>query len=143
VVLRPDAVRARLARLETVVTRLEELARAAGVPGRGDALRDWAIERGLQLGAEIVFDVGNHVLSAHFGVAARDYEDITTQLAALGVIPVDLRERLKGPGGFRNILVHGYLDLDRERVIDALGRAPGEFSEFSHAVRAWLTTVAE
>jgi len=33
----------------------------------------WARERGLQLGAEIVLDVGNHILSAHFGVSAQDY----------------------------------------------------------------------
>lgn len=29
-------------------------------------------------------------------------------------------ERLRGLGGFRNILVHGYLDIDRRRVYQAL-----------------------
>lgn len=53
-------MRERLLRLEEVTARLQELARE-GSPGGG--FRDaWAIERGLQLGAEVVFDVGNHVL---------------------------------------------------------------------------------
>ena len=48
--------------------------------------------RGLQLGAEILFDVGNHILSAHFGVSATDYEDIIVQLGSHGVIDASLRE---------------------------------------------------
>lgn len=141
-VLRPDAIRARLARLETVLTRLEELAATEAASDRADTLRDWAVERGLQLAAEIVFDVGNHVLSGHFGVAARDYEDIIALLASRGVIPADLRERLKGLGGFRNVLVHGYLDLDQTRVREALHRSPRELSQFARAIRAWLAPVA-
>jgi len=35
-----------------------------------------------QLAAEILLDTGNHILSAHFGESARDYEDVITQLAA-------------------------------------------------------------
>ncbi|MBI1818212.1 MAG: DUF86 domain-containing protein [Deltaproteobacteria bacterium] len=60
----------------------------------------------LQLGAEIIFDIGNHILSAYFGTSAQDYEDILPQLATRGVIPEALHQRLKGLGGFRNILVH-------------------------------------
>jgi uncharacterized protein YutE (UPF0331/DUF86 family) len=138
VVLRPEAVRERLLRLEEVVSRLERLGRRP-LPGFGDDFRDaWAAERGLHLGAEIVFDVGNHILSAHFGVSADDYEDIVARLAEHGVLAADLRGRLKGLGGFRNILVHGYLRLDSERVAGYLTKAPADFSEFSRSVRAWL-----
>lgn len=42
----------------------------------------------------------------------------------------------------RNILVHGYLALDPERVAHALAKAPGDFSEFAGAIRHWLATVA-
>jgi uncharacterized protein YutE (UPF0331/DUF86 family) len=138
-VLRAEAVRERLLRLEEVVSRLEELART-GLAIERLTFRDaWAIERGLQLGAEIVFDVGNHILSAHFGTSAQDYEDILIQLARHDVIPAPLLDRLKGMGGFRNVLVHGYLRLDQERVRQSLRRAPGEFSDFARAIRDWLT----
>jgi uncharacterized protein YutE (UPF0331/DUF86 family) len=48
------------------------------------------------------------------------------------------RERLKGLGGFRNILVHDYLRLDPDLVATKLTRAPQDFSEFALAVRRWL-----
>lgn len=134
-VLRPEAVRERLARLEEIVSRLEQLQRP---PAREDFRDAWAAERGLQLGAEIVFDLGNHILSAHYGVSARDYEDIIVQLAATGVIDAALRQRLTGLGGFRNILVHGYLRIDAARVAEHLARAPSDFSALARAVRAWL-----
>jgi uncharacterized protein YutE (UPF0331/DUF86 family) len=87
-----------------------------------------------------VFDVGNHVLSAHFGVSPRDYEDILEQLGAQRVIDAPLRERLRGLGGFRNVLVHGYLRVDPERVREALGSAPADFSAFARAVREWMAS---
>jgi uncharacterized protein YutE (UPF0331/DUF86 family) len=135
-VLRPEAVRERLLKLEEVISRLEDLVRLPP-PGKDD-FRDWAAERGLQLGAEILFDIGNHILSAHYGVSAQDYEDIMAQLAARRVIDPALRERLKGLGGFRNILVHGYLRVDQDRVNQALAKAPADFSDFARSVRTWL-----
>jgi uncharacterized protein YutE (UPF0331/DUF86 family) len=137
VVVRPEALRERLKRLEEVISRLEEL-EAAGPRAGGDFRSGWAIERGLQLAAEILFDVGNHILSAHYGVSPTDYEDILEQLGAHGVIGAALRERLRGLGGFRNVLVHGYLRVDLERVEEALRRAPSDFSAFARAVRGWM-----
>jgi len=141
VVLRPEALRERILKLEEVVSRLEDLNRTATSALRTNFRDAWAAERGLQLAAEAAFDIGNHILSAHFGVSANDYEDIIAQLAAHGVLDDDLRTRLKGLGGFRNILVHGYLRLDPDRVADALRRAPLDFTDFARAVRHWLASV--
>jgi uncharacterized protein YutE (UPF0331/DUF86 family) len=138
VVLRPEAIRQRLLRLEEVVSGLEALRDGATGAARDDRREQWAVERGLQLGAGVVLDVGNNILSAHFGESAQDYEDIVGRLGARGVIPSPLREELKGLGGFRNILVHGYLQLDPARVAEALRAAPGCFSRFVGAVRGWL-----
>jgi uncharacterized protein YutE (UPF0331/DUF86 family) len=142
VVLRPEAVRERLLRLELVVSRLQELSGLGQEELREDFRAAWMVERGLLLAAEIVFDLGNHILSAHFGITAQDYEDILTQLGAQRVLDPALRERLRGLGGFRNILVHGYLTLDTDRVAGALARAPEDFSDFIAAIRDWLATVA-
>jgi uncharacterized protein YutE (UPF0331/DUF86 family) len=142
-VLRREAIRERLLRLEEVVSRLEELRRSGGSPSFESVRDAWAVERGLQLGAEILFDIGNHVLSAHFGASASDYEDIVARLGEHGVVDAALRERLKGLGGFRNVLVHGYLKVDPARVAAALTRAPSDFADFAGAVRRWLESVPE
>jgi uncharacterized protein YutE (UPF0331/DUF86 family) len=137
-VLRPEAIRERLLKLEEVISRLEDLARLDRQTLQRSFRDAWAAERGLQLAAEIVFDVGNHILSAGFGVSAQDYEDIIAQLGVHEVIDRGLRDRLKGLGGFRNILVHGYLRLDPDRVAEHLAAGPMRFSEFARAVRGWL-----
>lgn len=141
-VLRTEAVRRRLLKLEEAVSRLEELGRSDRTLLRTSFRDAWAAERGLQLAAEILLDTGNHILSAHFGQSARDYEDVIAQLASRGVIDEPLRARLKGVGGFRNVLVHGYLEVDPDRVAEYLARAPGDFSAFLDAIRTWLTTIA-
>ena len=139
--LRADAIRARLPKLKEVVSRLQEIRSAEAPAGPGSFRDAWAAERGLQLGAEIMLDIGNHILSAHFGVSAEDHEDVIVQLERCGVIPHDLRERLKGLGGFRNILVLDYLRLDPDRVAAHLARAPRDFSDFAGVIRRWLDTV--
>jgi uncharacterized protein YutE (UPF0331/DUF86 family) len=61
-----------------------------------------------------------------------------TRLGARGVLSPDLAARLRGLGGFRNILVHGYLTLDPARVHVGLLRAPADFTDFEAEILAWL-----
>lgn len=136
--VRPEAVHQRLLKLEEVISGLETL-RESSVEGEESFRDEWSIERGLQLGAEILLDIGNHLISAHYGASSSDYEDVLQRLEHHGVLPGDLRERLKGLGGFRNILVHAYLKLDREIVREHLDRAPEIFTAFAEAIRAWMT----
>lgn len=96
-VLRLDSVRARLVKLEEIITRLSEL--SADDSAQGDFRQTWAVERGLQLGSELLLDIGHHILVAHFGIAPADYADILVQLARAGVISDELRLRLKGLAG--------------------------------------------
>jgi uncharacterized protein YutE (UPF0331/DUF86 family) len=138
VALRADSVRERLTRLEEVVARLQTVQPLTTSPWFEDHRDAWAAERGVQLGAEIVLDIGNHILTAHFGVSPQDYEDIITQLGVHGVLDPELQGRLKGLGGFRNVLVHGYLRIDPSRVDGALERAPVDFRDFGRAIRHWL-----
>lgn len=136
--VRRPAIEARLRRLEHVVRRLKRY-RARGADRiRDDEDLQWLIERGLHLGCEIVLDVGNHLLVGAFGRSSETYEDILTGLAAEAVIDGDLRSELVGLGGFRNVLVHGYLDIDLDRVLEALATAPERFTRFSRAVHDWL-----
>lgn len=140
-VLRPDVVRERLLKLEEVISNLESTGQLSASALRKNFRDAWTAERGLQLGAETILDVGNHILSAHFGVTAKDYEDIIIQLAARGVIDDALRRNLKGLGGFRNLLVHGYLRIDPERVAEHLAKAPALFSEVARQIRNWIAQV--
>lgn len=138
VVLRIDALEVRLGRLEEVISRLQRLGRLAPEIFREDPTEMWKIERGLQVGAELLLDIGNHILAAEYGVSASEYRYIFQGLADQKVITQTLANRLEGLGGFRNIVVHNYLELDPERVLMYLERAPKDFSEFAREIRDWL-----
>lgn len=137
-VVRVEVLETRLAKLDGVISDLEEFVgmdRAALLGSHRDML---ALERSLQVGASLIFDIGSHILSAAYGVSAGEYEEIVGLLAQRGVLSADLRGRLKGLGGFRNVLVHDYIDLDPDRVLDFLAKAPGEFDDFAREIRDWM-----
>jgi uncharacterized protein YutE (UPF0331/DUF86 family) len=138
VTLRRPAVDARLRRLHQVTSRLRRYRERGHDAIRADEDLQWLVERGLQLGCEIVLDVGNHVLVGAFGRPSERYEEILSGLAAEHVITPELRAELVGLGGFRNVLVHGYLDVDLERVLDALDHAPERFERFAQELHDWL-----
>ena len=137
-VFRVDAVRARLQRLEQVMAHLQELAQLDRPTLRASWRDLSAAERQLQLGAEVLFDIGTHILVAQYGVSPEGHEDVLEQLAQQGIMDEDLRVRLKGLGGFRNLLVHDYLRIDPEKVAESVSRAPRDFGDFSRAIQRWL-----
>lgn len=137
-VLRIESVRERLAKLEEVVTRLAELARISEDEFARDYRQQWVAERGLEIAAQAVLDVGNHVLAGEFGHSATEYSGILRGLGERGVLSPVLATRLAGLGGFRNILVHGYLGIDREKVYSALQRSVRDFTDFQAEIVAWL-----
>jgi len=138
VVLRVEALRERLAKLEEVIARLREVAAVSFDAFARDYRHAWLAERGLELGAQAVLDIGNHILAGAFGESASEYEDIIRQLGVHGVLSAPLVARLRGLGGFRNILVHGYLRLDPQKVYDGLQRSAPDFTDFQAEILAWL-----
>ena len=137
-ILRSDVVRTRLRRLRQVVHNLEEVRSVPGDEFVASFRHYWLAERGLQLAAEAVFDVGNHILAGRFNVHASDYEDIIRRLAEQGVLSEPLRQRLEGLGGFRNVLVHEYLEIDAGRVLEFLHQGLDDFVAFADEVEAFL-----
>jgi uncharacterized protein YutE (UPF0331/DUF86 family) len=54
-----------------------------------------------------------------------------------------LDEDLRGLGGFRNLLVHDYVELDPAEVHRHFQRAFEVFPRFAREVQAWLEKVSE
>ncbi len=136
--LRPAAVRERLRKLREILRNLGEVGNVPRDEFVASFRHYWLAERGLQLAAETVFDIGNHLLAGHFNLHASDYEDVLERLARQGVISAGLRETLRGLGGFRNVLVHGYLEIDEERVYRSLQEELAGFDDFAREVERFL-----
>jgi uncharacterized protein YutE (UPF0331/DUF86 family) len=89
------------------------------------------VERRLQLSIQVCIDIANHVI-AHLGLRVPDsQENVFSILATGGIITRDLAQRMVGMVGFRNILVHDYLDIDSSLVHNHLSQRLSDFSQFS------------
>jgi uncharacterized protein YutE (UPF0331/DUF86 family) len=97
----------------------------------------WAVERGLQLCAQNVIDVATHI-AVGAGRDVPDYRSAIDRLGELGVLTRDFAARLAPVAGFRNILVHGYLEIDVRVVHRLLNERLEDFSEFARVVERHL-----
>lgn len=132
-----EVVRRHLLALDHALTLLERHRGATAAELAEDRERLWIVERGLQLCAQNALDIATHIAAA----AGRDVPDYATaidRLAELKVLPADLARRLRGLAGFRNVLVHGYLDVDLEIVARALESRLDELAEFARRIQAQL-----
>jgi uncharacterized protein YutE (UPF0331/DUF86 family) len=88
-------------------------------------------ERLLHLACECVLDIAQHVIAEAGYRQAATYKELMQVLSEEGLIDEDLAERLKGWMGFRNALVHLYLELDHGRSHDAIQEDLGDLEEFA------------
>ena len=104
---------------------------------QSDREERWVVERGLQLCTQNVLDVATH-LAASAGRDVPDYATAIDQLADLGVLPAEFTVRFRPVAGFRNVIVHGYLDVDLEIVHRLLNERLDDFAEFARLVHRYL-----
>lgn len=132
-----DIVRRKLLQIQQAAGRLRSWMPVTAAQLSEDLVLQWAVERGLQIAAEALFDAGNHILSGEFQEVVDEYGQIAARLAARSVIDGATADRLRSLSGFRNILVHDYADVDLEKVVEGLGRLD-DFDAFVDGVEAWL-----
>ena len=54
------------------------------------------------------------------------------------MLPQAFGERFRAVAGFRNVLVHGYLEVDLDRIATMLAEELDDFDEFARHVERWL-----
>lgn len=127
--------------LETLLRTAQELGHYQTVSAldlESDLSLRWTVERGLLVGPTLIFQVAAHILHEVFSVTPSTYEGSLVELHRRGVISESLYRRLRGSGGFRNVLVHEYTAIDLELVAQAAQNAPKTFRDFVSEVQAWL-----
>jgi uncharacterized protein YutE (UPF0331/DUF86 family) len=129
-----DLVAKKLALIETCVQQLRTMARPEAL--RTDIREQRFVEHTLQVAIQAALDVASHIVSdARLGEPETNRE-LFDLLVRGGHLPEALASTLRDMAGFRNILVHGYQDVDLGIVEDVLGHHLDDLLAFVAAVRS-------
>ena len=132
-----DSILSHIDHLRRAVTELRRRA-----PITPDALAAstellWFVAYGLQLAIQNVIDVATQMVAVLSGEAPDDYRSAIEGLGRLHVLDPDFANRIAPMAGLRNVLVHGYLRLDAERLAAALTELD-DLATFAAAVTTFL-----
>ncbi|MEA3349579.1 MAG: DUF86 domain-containing protein [Chloroflexota bacterium] len=86
----------------------------------GDPEHYGSTERFLHLAIEAINDIGNYIIADDALGNVDSYGDIPSILCENGVIDQEMRETWIRMIGFRNTLVHEYIEIDRNIVYQTL-----------------------
>ncbi len=136
--LRHEAIEGRLKELDEILAELRKHQEITTEEMQESLSQRWVVERGLIAASTVLLDIADHILAGHFGVYAETYEESLASLEAKGVISEEVYGRIKGLGGFRNILVHRYLDIDPREVQQHLKKGLDVFPRFAQEILDWL-----
>lgn len=136
--VRAEVLRKRLNKLDEYLAILTGLRQYTFEEFIADPERYGSAERFLQLAIEVLIDLGNHVIADLQLGTVEWYSDIPRLLHEAGYIDVGMRETWTRMIGFRNVLVHDYLDVDRRLVYEVLQRRLEDFAALRQMFAALL-----
>ena len=132
-------VQARIAKIRQYVALLKKI---RGLANERSFVDDPLIygnaERYLQLAIQALLDVSHHIVADMNLNLPADSKELFNILTKHKVLSVRLSKRLAPRAGFRNILVHEYLEIDRHRVYRVLKNDLNDFERFIKAVSKLL-----
>lgn len=126
----------KLAFIETCVRELRELARPERMAE--DVREARFIEHTLQLAIQAALDVASHIVSARRLGEPETNRALFDLLGREGLVASELADSLHAMAGFRNVLVHGYAEVDLEVVQDILDNHLEDLLGFAEQVRSSL-----
>ena len=128
----------RLSALDEYLAELRAFAHWSREEFLGDPHRHHLAERFLHLACECVLDIAQHVISDMGFRQPNDYKDSMEVLRQEGILSDDLARRLQAWMGFRNVLVHLYLEIDHGRSYDTIRNELGDLEEFKKSIAGLL-----
>ncbi len=132
------AIEPKLRRIDELLRTLEKWGPFDGRRLREDELHALAVERILTLVVDLAFAVNGHVAAAVLGRAPDSYAESFDLAAETGLVTSDLAAALRPSAGTRNVLVHGYLEIDHEQVAAAIPLALRDYREYVRQAAGWV-----
>lgn len=113
----------------------------ADLPFAEDFLRQDAVAINMQRACEQSIDLANYTIKVQKLGLPKESRDSFRLLAANGIIPAELADRLCRMIGFRNIVVHEYQDLDVQLMVHIIENRLDDLLEFTDYILRCLVTL--
>ncbi len=127
----------KLALIETCVSDLRRLANRDALAS--DVREQRFVEHTLQVAIQAALDVASHIVSDRRLGEPRTNRELFDLLRRDHWIDESLAGTLRNMAGFRNVLVHGYDDVDLDAVRDVLDHHLTDLEAYVSAVRQQLS----
>lgn len=98
----------------------------------------WAVEKGLERCIQNLLDASAHIVAALGGPVPDDYGSLLLELGRRRILPSEYAARIAPMAGFRNILIHEYLEVDLHEVHAALRDRLDDFRTFASYVLQFI-----
>lgn len=134
----PELLAKKLAFIETCVAQLRRLARPEMIST--DIREERFVEHTLQIAIQAAQDVASHITSDERLGEPRTNRELFDLLVRAGWLTESEAAPLRNMVGFKNILVHGYGDIDLSVVRDVLENHLDDLLHFVEIVRSRLPT---
>lgn len=133
---------------EIIFTRLDKLKEYLGYLesikkySKGEYLANYLLygssERFLHLAIECVIDIGNHIISDMNYRKPESNREIFQVLFENKLLDEKLTKSLSNMAGFRNILVHDYVKLNKEIVYEIIANDLKDIKKFIKVVSEYI-----
>lgn len=127
------SIETRLQRLSELTAELAAIRREGRASYEDETRTALAAQHAIQQAVQVCIDIGAHVISELGLTVPDDYRGVFQELRKAGLDDA-LADRLSSAAGMRNILVHGYLDVDEDIVWGALENLE-DFGAFATAIK--------
>lgn len=117
----PASIEERLERLSELLDQGEQIRAAGREEYAADFRTRLAAQHAIQLAIQICIDIAAHLIAELGPKMPADYRGVFEVLRPEG-LDDELAQRLASAAGMRNVLVHGYLEVDDKVVWNALDR---------------------
>ena len=134
----PERLSRLLARVRADVAALRRFGGSVRDVGDSDSPALDAVKYRFVTAIEGCARVAQHIIASEGWGRPDDNAQAVRMLATKGVVSFDVAEHVARAVGFRNVLVHQYVDVDDTVVVAALGRLDN-FENYVIAVAEWAT----
>jgi len=134
-----DKINLRIEKLKEYINNLKVLKGITSQKLINDLDKRLKAERLLQLAIEACIDIAELVIVDQRLPSPVDSGDAIEILGKKGIIDAKFSKDFAKAVGFRNILVHDYVDIDYKEVADKINNRLGDFDRFAQEVAKFLT----